>query len=103
MRLQREPGARVRASGYLLLVSRGDDATARRLGIVASRKVGNAVERNRAKRLVRELFRTNKTSLPAGFDYVFVALPGLADATLASLQAELPRVLGDVRRRTRDL
>ena len=39
-----------------------------RLGIIATRRLGNAVRRNRAKRLVREVFRRNKTAL--GLDIV---------------------------------
>lgn len=43
-----------------------------RLGLIITRKVGNAVLRNRIKRLVRECFRTNINQLHSG-DYIFVA------------------------------
>ena len=45
----------------------------KRLGITVSRKVGNAVRRNRIKRLVREFFRLNKSLFPAGYDVVVMA------------------------------
>src|SRR5207342_213005 len=44
--------------------------TGSRLGIAATRKLGSAVERNRAKRLIRELFRLNPA--PPGLDIVVV-------------------------------
>ncbi len=44
-----------------------------RLGITASKKIGNAVTRNRAKRRIRELYRANIKSLKTGYDFVIVA------------------------------
>lgn len=45
---------------------------ARRLGVIASRRVGNAVVRNRAKRLFREVFRKNQAALPPACDVIII-------------------------------
>lgn len=62
-----------------------------RLGITASKRVGNAVARNRAKRLIREAFRRNKWTFPGGTDVVIIAKPKLVNATFTELEAALLR------------
>jgi ribonuclease P protein component len=57
-----------------------------RLGIAATRKLGGAVARNRAKRLIREVFRRN--NMASGFDVVVVPKRELLDASLTALEAE---------------
>lgn len=44
-----------------------------RIGFTATKKVGIAVERNRARRLMKEAYRLLEQELPSGYDYVFVA------------------------------
>ncbi len=44
-----------------------------RIGITVSTKIGNAVERNRCKRIIRAAYRGLEAQLPAGYDFVFVA------------------------------
>lgn len=62
-----------------------------RLGIAATRKLGGAVARNRAKRLIREVFRRNK--LAPGFDVVVIPKRELLDASLNVLEADYRNVL----------
>jgi ribonuclease P protein component len=52
-----------------------------RLGLVVSRKCGNAVVRNRWKRCLREAFRLAQQELPAGLDLVVLPRKGAASAT----------------------
>jgi ribonuclease P protein component len=54
-----------------------------RLGLAVSRKVGDAVERNRIKRRLREAFALVQADVLAGHDYVLIVRPGLPEAVEA--------------------
>ena len=86
--------------GFVLLVrDRADGDPAVRIGITVSRKVGNAVVRNRMKRRFRELARA---VLPAhgidGADHVLIGRPSGIERDWAALQADLAKALNKVRR-----
>ncbi|MDR0977718.1 MAG: ribonuclease P protein component [Endomicrobium sp.] len=56
----------------ILAYTREDGQELRRLGLVTSKRVGSAVARNKTKRRIREIFRTNKYFLIPGLDLVFI-------------------------------
>ena len=80
-----ETGIRIHGRFLMLFVVPNGGAEPR-LGVAATRKLGSAVERNRAKRLARELFRRHK--LAAGLDIVIVPRREMLDASFASLEAD---------------
>ena len=69
-------GKKIKTAFVIICVlKRKDNNEIRRLGLITSRKVGNAVLRNSAKRKLREIFRTNKHRLTPGLDIIFILKP----------------------------
>lgn len=64
---------RFTASKYTVIYVRPNGKPYNRLGITAGKKIGNAVCRNRAKRLIRLAYREAEIRLPIGIDMVIVA------------------------------
>lgn len=64
---------RFTASKYSVIYVKPNNKPFNRLGITASKKIGNAVCRNRAKRLIRLAYRNAEIKLPVGIDIVIVA------------------------------
>ena len=60
-------------SPYFVIYCRKTSRPVNRLGVTAGVKLGNAVKRNRARRRIRELYRTHEERLSAGYDIVVVA------------------------------
>jgi ribonuclease P protein component len=78
-------GTRIHGRFMTLFVA-PNEGTRSRLGVAATRKLGSAVIRNRAKRLARELFRRHKPA--AAMDLVIVPRREMLDAPFASLEAD---------------
>lgn len=64
---------RYSASKYSVIYVRSNGKPFNRLGITAGKKIGNAVHRNRAKRLIRLAYQMCELSMPVGMDIVIVA------------------------------
>jgi ribonuclease P protein component len=90
---------RVRRSGksyahpLVVLIVQKNEQEITRVGVGAGRAAGNAVQRNRAKRLLREAMRTYLPSLASGLDVILVARAGLASAALADTRSALLNLL----------
>lgn len=65
-------------------------------GITASKKIGNAVSRNRAKRRLRALYRKYKNSLKQGFDIVAVARSKTVHAPYCDLEKSFLRIAREI-------
>ena len=86
---------------FVLLLARGEgrmEGQRRRLGITTSRKVGNAVVRNRVKRRVREWFRRSRFSIAAGSELLVIARPAATDLATREVGAVLDEMLHTTRR-----
>ena len=70
-----------------------NDLDRKRLGIIASRKIGNAVARNRAKRKIREIFRRHKNLGEQGMDIVIISARKLVNLPYAILEQKLKNTL----------
>ncbi len=88
-------GKRFRTPRLLVMVqpSKGPSS---RFGLTVSRKVGNAVTRNRVKRWLREAIRKNHHRVEGCVDVVFIARREAADAGLSVLSEEVIDVFGRI-------
>lgn len=73
------------ANAYLVLYARRNRLGFNRIGITAGKKLGCAVVRNRTKRRLREIYRTNEKLFQSGWDIVVVARHKAVDAPFSVL------------------
>ncbi len=104
LRIQ-DGGLRVSTSRFVLILcaSAEPNAASPRLGITASRRVGNAVVRSRAKRLIREAFRATRELWPAGVDLVVIVKRATGESKLESVIAEFLGARPQIEKRLRTL
>lgn len=89
-------GKRYATPGFVLLVhDRRDDDPAKRLGITITKKVGNAVVRNRMRRRFRELAAELLPTLgKAGADHILIGREGGIERDFGQLREEMAKALG---------
>jgi len=102
LRGARGAGGSPSGSRFIVVHANSTDARAGqppRVGLVVSKAVGNAVVRNRTKRVLRALMSSRIDQLPEGVDVVIRAKTDLPGTPTAILAQDLDKVLGTVLRR----
>ena len=94
-------GVKAPVSGFVLqALNRREDGPVR-VGFTCSKKVGNAVERNRVRRRLREVVRLSPTGrMRPGYDYVLIGRRAALDLTFDRLVEDFGRALGRVHGKT---
>ncbi len=79
---------------YIIVFTQANNLPHNRFGIVTSKKIGNAVIRNRAKRQIREVIRKNLNNLRPGYDVVVVARFNVKEAVFELIENDFLRLMG---------
>jgi ribonuclease P protein component len=87
-------GHRGRKSAHFIVIFAPGSQSDCRLGVTVSRKIGNAVRRNRVKRLVREFFRLHRSELQPAHDLLIIARAGAEKLSFRDVESELSGALG---------
>jgi ribonuclease P protein component len=95
-----EKGRRAGSASFVMFAL-PNDAGHCRLGITVTRKVGSSVQRNRIKRVLRDVFRRHRAELAPGLDLVLNARPGADGVPTTALEREFLDRFRDLARRFR--
>ena len=92
-------GLKVHAGAFVLQALQRKDEGPPRVGFTVSKKVGNAVERNRVRRRLREIVRLSPLPLMSGHDYVLVGRRAALTLPFAKMAEEFEGALNRVQKR----
>ena len=84
-------------SKYVVLLYRKNRLDYSRISFLASKKVGNSVKRNRARRLMKEAFRLSGAVISPGYDIVVIARQPIIDAGVRDVMHSLMNALKKTR------
>lgn len=88
-----EAGGKQISRSFVLFVLQ-NELSYSRFGLTTPRKLGNAHERNRVRRRVREILRTSRLAIPIGFDFVVNPRRSAINRDFEGLREELVTILG---------
>lgn len=81
-------------SPILVLYCRRNGRKVNRLGITVGGKIGNAVQRNRVRRRLKECYRTNEGRFSVGYDLILVARVRIRSASYQQIEGQMLRLAG---------
>ena len=81
------------AHPFIVLIKHPNQEEKSRFGVAAGRSIGNAVERNRAKRRIREIIRPRISMIMDGWDIIILARRAIKDASYTELQSALDELI----------
>jgi len=74
---------------YVVLFYKKNDLTYNRTAFLASKKVGNSIRRNRARRLMKESYREIKDNLAESYDFIFIARNTICNSKCADVKKSM--------------
>ena len=78
---------------YVVVFYKKNNLPYNRTAFLASKKVGNSVHRNRARRLMKESVRTSELEISTGFDIIFIARNTIIDRNCAEVRNSIESAL----------